>query len=98
MVMVAFFFFFFLVYCVFLSLNPVHLKEKLQALSSKQGLVTVKGRLPGVPLVLGCSLCEPVDAGLHAAHGVSPVQEVGDVSVFQSLVPPGPLRVRQSWG
>lgn len=37
-VMVAVFFLFFLVYCVFLSLNPVHLKEKLQALSSKQGL------------------------------------------------------------
>lgn len=59
--------------------------------------MTVKGRLPCVPLVLSCSLDEPVDAGLHATHGVSPVQEVGDVSVFQSLVPAGPLCVCQSW-
>lgn len=64
-------------------------REKKQA--------TVKRALPCVPLVLGRSLDEPVDAGLHAAHGVSPVQEVGDVSVFQSLVPAGPLCVCQGW-
>lgn len=52
---------------------------------------------PCVPFMLGCSLSEPVHTGLHTAHGVSSVQEVGDRSVFQSLIPSRPLCVCQPW-
>lgn len=50
---------------------------------------------PGLLLVLRRGLSEPLDAGLHAPHGVSSVQEVGDGAVRQSLGPAGPRGVLQ---
>lgn len=59
------------------------------------GMEFNKSCSPGAPLVLSCSLSEPLNAGLHAAHGVSSIQEVSHLSMLQGLGPAGPLSICQ---
>ena len=73
-----------------------HLHDAQDAGSGISGLLrTFPFRSPCVPFAEHRCLLEPVHAGLHAARGVSSVQEVGDLAVLQRLGATRPHRVCQ---